>query len=119
MHISTCFVHVTFLCRFNEDTGIGSVLDNNTDDHVDLRGKYMRFLKDRECKNGENHSTERDCRAKAPVHIAETRSVQVARHTEDFESNDSRHCVTLNSLSPPPKFAPSLQVSLFGGRNFS
>jgi hypothetical protein len=64
----------------------------------------MRFLKDRECINGENHSTEGDCRAKAPVHIAETRSVQVARHTADFESNDSIHFVTINS--PPPMSPP-------------
>ena len=30
----------------------------------------MRFLKDRECKNGINHSTQEDCRAKAPIHIS-------------------------------------------------
>ena len=60
---------------------IGSVMDNmNTYDHVDLRGKYMRFVKDRECINGKNHSKDKNCRAKAPVHIAETRSVQVARN---------------------------------------
>ncbi len=41
----------------------------------------MRFLKDRECNNGENHTTQGDCRAKAPIHIAETKSVQVGRHT--------------------------------------
>ena len=41
----------------------------------------MRFLKDRDCNNGENHTTQGDCRAKAPIHIAESRSVQVGRHT--------------------------------------
>ena len=30
----------------------------------------MRFLKDRECKNGINHNTQKDCRAKAPIHIS-------------------------------------------------
>lgn len=30
----------------------------------------MRFLKDRECNNGTNHSTQKDCRAKAPIHIS-------------------------------------------------
>ena len=30
----------------------------------------MRFLKDRECKNGINHSTQEDCRAKAPIYIS-------------------------------------------------
>ncbi|CAB4043703.1 Hypothetical predicted protein, partial [Paramuricea clavata] len=61
---------------FDPDPEIGSVLDNNTDDSIDLSGKYMRFLKDRECVNGENHSKQRDCRVKAPVHISEARSVQ-------------------------------------------
>ena len=42
----------------------------------------MRFLKDRMCNNGENHTTEEDCRAKAPIHIAESRSAQVSQHTD-------------------------------------
>ena len=57
------------------------MLDNNTDDHVNLRGKHMRFLKDRECNKSGNHSTQGDCRAKAPINISES-SVQVGRHTE-------------------------------------
>jgi hypothetical protein len=74
-------VFVAFVCRFDPDPEIESVLDNNTDENVDLSGKFMRFLKDRECNNGENHSTQGDCRAKAPIHISETRSVQVGRRT--------------------------------------
>ena len=31
----------------------------------------MRFLKDRECNNGRNHTTQEDCRAKAPINISE------------------------------------------------
>ena len=75
-------VFVAFVCRFNPEEE--SVLVNTTDDNVDLRGKYVRFLKDRMCNNGENHSTQGDCRAKAPIHIAETKSVQVGRHTFDL-----------------------------------
>ena len=74
-------VIVAFVCRFDPDPEIESVLDNNTDENVDLTGKYMRFLKDRECNNGENHNTQGDCRAKAPIHISQTRSVQVGRRT--------------------------------------
>ena len=47
------------------------MLENSTDDDVDLSGKFMRFLKDSECNNGTNHSTDDagDCRAKVPIHI--------------------------------------------------
>ena len=31
----------------------------------------MRFLKDRKCNNGRNHSVQGDCRAKAPINILE------------------------------------------------
>ena len=68
---------VGFLCRFDPDPVFPLVLDNNTDDN--LNGKYMHFLTDRDCNNGENHSTQGDCHAKAPIHISEKRSVQVGR----------------------------------------
>ncbi len=45
----------------------------------------MRFLKDRECDNGKNHTTQGDCRAKVSIHTSEARSDQVGRHTADFE----------------------------------
>ena len=45
----------------------------------------MRFLKDRDCNNGENHTTQGDCRAKVSIHTSEARPVQVGRHTADFE----------------------------------
>ncbi len=45
----------------------------------------MRFLKHRECINGENHTTRGDCRAVVPVYIFGTRTAQVGRHTADFE----------------------------------
>ena len=60
---------------------IESVLDNNTDDDVNLRGKYTRFLKDRPCNEGRNHTTQGDCRAKAPITISET-AVQVGEHAK-------------------------------------
>ena len=40
----------------------------------------MRFLKDRECNNGKNHTTQGDCRAKVLIRTSEARSVQVGRH---------------------------------------
>ena len=42
----------------------------------------MRFLKDRECNNGKNHSTETqgDCRAKASI-IISGNIAQVGGHT--------------------------------------
>ena len=64
---------VVELCRFDPDDE--SELSNNTTDGDDLRGKEMRFLKDRECNNGENHTTQGDCRAKFPIHTSESRSV--------------------------------------------
>ena len=45
----------------------------------------MRFLKNRECINGENHTTQGDCRAVVPVYIFGTRTAQVGRHTAHFE----------------------------------
>ena len=45
----------------------------------------MRFLKNRECINGENHTTQEDCRAVVPVYIFGTRTAQVGRHTAHFE----------------------------------
>ncbi len=45
----------------------------------------MHFLMDRKCNNGENHTTKGDCRAKVPIHIFQSRSVQVGRHTADFD----------------------------------
>ena len=54
------------------------MLDNNTDDDVNLSGKHMRYLKNRECNKGRNHSTQGDCRAKAPINISKT-LVQVGR----------------------------------------
>ena len=66
---------VEFLCRFDPDDE--SELSNNTTDNVDLRGKEMRFLKDRECNNGENHTTQGDCRAKVLIHLYESETVQV------------------------------------------
>jgi hypothetical protein len=69
------FLFVEFLCRFDPDDE--SELANNTIDGVDLRGKNMRFLKDEKCNNGENHTTQGNCRAKFPIHISESLSVQV------------------------------------------
>ena len=57
------------------------MLENNTDDDVNLRGKHMRFLKDRPCNEGRNHTTQGDCRAKAPITISEM-EVQVGEHTK-------------------------------------
>ncbi len=62
-----------------------SELPNNTSDSVDLRRKDMRFLKNRKCINGENHTTQGDCRAVVPVYIFGSRSAQVGQHTADFE----------------------------------
>ena len=45
----------------------------------------MHFLMDRKCNNGENHTTQGYCRAKVPIHIFEPGSVQVGRHTADFD----------------------------------
>ncbi len=46
----------------------------------------MRFLKNRECINGENHTTQGDCRAVVPVYIFGTRTAKVGQlHTADFE----------------------------------
>ena len=61
-----------FLYRFDLDPDLETRLYNNTDEDVNLRGKHMHFLKDRECDNGRNHSTQGDCRAKAPININET-----------------------------------------------
>ena len=68
------------MLRFDTDSDIESVLDNSTDDDVDLSGKYMRFLKDRECNNGFNHNTQQDCRAKAPIHTSGNISNQVGHN---------------------------------------
>lgn len=48
------------------------MLENSTDDNVVLNGKFMRFLKDRECNNGTNHGTDDagDCRAKVPINTS-------------------------------------------------
>ena len=62
-------------CRFDPDDESES--SNNTTDNVDLRGKEMRFLKDKKCNNGGNHTTQGDCGAKVPIHIYEGYSVQV------------------------------------------
>ena len=45
----------------------------------------MHFLIGRECINGENHTTQGDCRAIVPVFISESRSAQVGRHAVDFD----------------------------------
>ncbi len=45
----------------------------------------MRFLKNSECINGENHTTQGDCRAVVPVYIFGTRTAQVGRRTAHFE----------------------------------
>ena len=63
--------------RFDPDPEIESELHNNTEEGINLEGKDMRFLKDRECNGGENHSTQGDCRAVAPIHIFSSSSVQV------------------------------------------
>ena len=60
-------------CRFDPDDE--SELSNNTNDDDDLRGKEMRFLKDRQCNNGENHTMQGDCRAKFPIYTSECSSV--------------------------------------------
>ena len=57
------------------------MLDNNTDDDSNLKGKYMRYLQDRECNNGKNHTTQKDCRAKVPISVSET-TVQVGKHAK-------------------------------------
>ena len=64
-------IFVAILYRFYPNIEIGSVVENSTDDNVVLSGKFMRFLKDKECNNGTNHSTDDagDCRAKVPIHI--------------------------------------------------
>ena len=68
-----------FLRRFDPDPEIPLELDNNTEEKVDLNGRYMHFLKDNECNKGKNHrvAVGQDCCAKAPVHITEARPVQV------------------------------------------
>jgi hypothetical protein len=91
---------VNILCRFDPEDE--SELANNTDDGIDLEGKDMRFLKDRECNNGENHTTQGDCRAKVPIHISETRSVHVDRRTTNFGSP----LPTVNTVSPSVKYVP-------------
>jgi hypothetical protein len=45
----------------------------------------MRFLRDRPCNNGENHTTQEDCRAKVPIHISESKSVQVGWYSASFD----------------------------------
>ena len=46
-------------------------LHSNTNDDTDLSGKYMHFLKDKTCNNGENHDIDLhdDLHAKALIHI--------------------------------------------------
>jgi hypothetical protein len=70
-------VNLYILYRFSPDDI--SEVQSNTDDSIDLNGKYMHFLKDRECNNDRNHnvSSQGDCRAKTPIHILEARPVQV------------------------------------------
>ena len=62
-------------CRFDPDDEAESSI--TTTDNVDLRGKEMRFLKDRKCSNDGNHTTQGDCGTKVPIHIYEGNSVQV------------------------------------------
>ena len=92
-------IFVDILCRFDPEDE--SELANNTDDGVDLAGKDIRFLKDRECDNGENHTTQGDCRAKVPIHISETRSVHVDRRTTNFDLP----LPTVNTVSRSVKYA--------------
>ena len=80
-------IFVDVLRRFDPEDE--SELANNTEDGVDLEGKYMRFLKDRECNNGENHTTQGDCRAKVPI-------------TTNFDLP----LPAVNTVSPPVKYAP-------------
>jgi hypothetical protein len=93
-------IFVNVLCRFDPEDE--SELANKTDDGVDLEGLFMRFLKDRECNNGENHTTQDDCRAKVPIHISESRSVHVDRRTTNFDLP----LPTVNTVSRSVKYAP-------------
>jgi hypothetical protein len=97
-------IFVDVLCRFDPDDELD--LPNDTDDGVDLKGKYMRFLKDKKCNNGENHTTQGDCCAKVLIHISETRSVQVVRRTTQIDLP----LPTMNSITRPVKYAPSIKV---------
>jgi hypothetical protein len=45
----------------------------------------MRFLSNKECMNGENHTTEKDGRAVVPVHTHDNTSAQVRQHIADFD----------------------------------
>ncbi|XP_028409879.1 uncharacterized protein LOC114532546 isoform X2 [Dendronephthya gigantea] len=97
-----------YTLRFDPDTE--SELPNNTAKNVDLRGKFMRFLKDNECNNGTNHSTQGDCRAKAPIHVSETISVQAT--TEQHKSTlDSRCTRELNVASGQESPLRNRQIS--------
>jgi hypothetical protein len=74
----TCSIVIhLFLRRLNLD-GVSKV-PNNVAGDANLQGKYMRFL-NKECNEGENHTTQTDCRAKVQIHFSEGRSVQVSRH---------------------------------------
>ena len=82
-----------------------SELSNSTTDDDDLRGKEMRFLKDRECNNGENHTTQGDCRAKFPIHTFESRSV-LQTGTEDPEILQDRMLPKECNVSSDQEEAP-------------
>ena len=55
-----------------------SEVQSNTDG-TEFNGKYMRYLKDKPCNNGENHHVtgQGNCRAKAPIHISQDGSLKV------------------------------------------
>jgi hypothetical protein len=103
-------IFVDDLRRFDPEDE--SELANNTEDGVDLKGKFMRFMKDRECNNGENHTTQGDCRAKVRIHISETRSVQVDRRTTNFDLP----LPAVNTVSSPFKYAPLYKFPFRGNK---
>ena len=90
------------MCRFSPDDT--SEVQSNTDDNIDLNGKYMHFLKDRECNNGKNHnvSSQGDCRAKASIRISEAGPVQVGRCGLPFKPFHQGHSYGHPPTPPSP-----------------